>query len=191
MKQSIIQQRTVACVRRLAAAALASMAFCSAHAQDVSDQAFHAAIADGVSTAAGIAAGAAELNPLGPVLAIGMKAAVFQYAKTLPDVEQPAVYAAAASIWGGAAASNVCVTAAVLTGGSFAPACIALGLAWGVKTWRDSENERLFWEGCAMLRQYANEPDLKCIYTPPVQAAERPALQTADAAAAASTLQAP
>lgn len=165
---------------RLALAAGLAAGFCTAHAQDkespqateqaegqAQGTAVKAAWADGVSTALGIAAGAVELNPLGPVLAIGMKTVVFQYAKSLPDTEQPAAYAAAASIWSGAAANNMCVAAAIVSGGAFAPACVALGVAWGMKTWNESEHERLFWEGCAMLRQYANEPELKCVYTPP------------------------
>lgn len=158
-------------LRRLAAGAVLAAAFHSAHANDVRDQAIHAGVADGVSTAMGLAAGAVELNPLGPVLAVGMKFAMFQYAKTLPDTEQPAVYAAAASVWGGAAANNLCVTASIVSGGAFAPACVAVGIAWGLKTWKESERERQFWEGCALLRQYANEPQLACIYTPAAPAA--------------------
>lgn len=151
---------------RLAAAALVATAG-TVHAREASEPAVEAAVTDGLSTALGIAVGAAEMNPLGPVLALGMKAAVFQYASTLPDVEQPKVYAAAASFWGGATANNLCIAAALVSGGTFAPACVALGVAWGMKTWQESEHERLFWEGCAMLRAYANEPELKCIYSPP------------------------
>lgn len=154
-------------LRRLAAGAVLAAAFHAAHAGDAHEQAVQAGVADGVSTAMGLAAGAVELNPLGPVLAVGMKVAMFQYATTLPDTERPAVYAAAASMWSGAAANNLCVTAAILSGGAFAPACVALGIAWGVKTWNESAHERAFWEGCALLRQYANEPQLTCVYTPP------------------------
>jgi hypothetical protein len=147
-------------------AAVLATSFFSAHAATAEDNAWGGAIADGVSTAVGLAAGAAELNPLGPVLAIGVKVAVMQYAKGLPDTERPAVHAAAASLWQGAAVNNVCVAASILSGGSFAPVCIVAGVAWGYKTWTDSEQERQFWEGCAMLRQYAGTPDLPCVYTP-------------------------
>jgi hypothetical protein len=142
-------------------------AFGAAQAQEVRSQAVHAAVADGLSTAAGLAAGAVEMNPLGPVLALGMKAAMFRYAEGLPDTEQPSAYALAASMWAGAAANNVCVTAAILTGGSFAPVCVALGVAWGMKTWHATEPEREFWEGCALLRAYAGQPELTCVYTTP------------------------
>lgn len=151
---------------KLAAGALLAAGLCPALAQ-VEQQARTAAIADGVTTAAGLAAGAAEMNPLGPLLSIGMKVVMMQYAKTLPDTERAGAYAAANSLWSGAAANNVCITAAILTGGTFAPACVALGVAWGVHAWQQTEHERLFWEGCAMLRQYAENPELECIYTPP------------------------
>lgn len=152
---------------RIATAAALSGAFCAAHAQDSRAQAHNGAIADGVTTAVGLAAGAVEVNPLGPLLAMGMKAVTLQYAKSLPDTERPAVYAVAASMWQGAAANNMCVTAAILSGGSFTPVCIAIGVAWGIKTWKDTEHERQFWEGCAMLRRYADEPALECVYTAP------------------------
>lgn len=137
-----------------------------AHAATAEDNAFGGAVADGVTTAVGLAAGAAEMNPLGPVLAIGFKVAVLQYAKGLPDTERPAVHAAAASLWQGAAVNNVCVAASILSGGTFAPACLAAGVAWGLKTWNDSERERQFWEGCATLRLYAAMPELPCYYEP-------------------------
>jgi hypothetical protein len=157
-------------LRQLAVAAVLAASFCSTYAQDTRGQAVNAAVADGLTTAMGLAAGAAEVNPVGPLMAMGMKAVLLRYAEGLPDTEQPAVYAVAASMWSGAAANNLCVTAAILSGGSFAPACVALGVAWGMKTWKESETERQFWEGCAMLRQYANEPAMQCVYTPPAGA---------------------
>ena len=64
----------------------------------------------------------------------------------------------------------MCVAAALISGGSFAPVCAAIGVAWGVKTWNDSAEERQFWVGCAMLRQYAQAPEMPCVYTPSHQA---------------------
>jgi hypothetical protein len=142
-------------------------AFASAQAQTAQDQAHGAAITDGLSTVAGLAAGAAETNPIGAIATIGLKPLMLHYAASLPDTDQPAAYAAQASVWAGATANNVCITAAILSGGSFTPVCLALGVAWGYNTWKSTEYERTFWEGCAMLRQYANEQNLKCIYTPP------------------------
>jgi hypothetical protein len=139
-----------------------------ASAQDIQQSARSAAVADTASTALGLAAGAVELNPLGPVLSIGMKAAYMKYAETLPEPEKAVALAASSSIWSGAAANNLCVVAAIATGGSFAPACIVLGVAWGLRAWQQTEHERQFWtEGCPMLRAYAEMPDLVCVYTAP------------------------
>ena len=152
-------------------AALLAAAFGLAQARSAEDEALDGAVADGVTTAVGLAAGAVELNPLGPVLGIGMKVVLFQYAKSLPESERPRVYAAAASLWQGAAANNLCVAASLLSGGSFAPVCLAVGVAWGVKKWRDTAPEREFQEACATLREYAHEPELTCVYAPLDQAA--------------------
>lgn len=154
---------------KIAAAVALSAAFCSAHAQNAKEQASNAAIADGVSKAVSLAVRASDLNPVGPILGIGMTAAMFQYAESLPEAERPGAYAFAASVWQGTTANNLCLTAAVLTGGSFTPVCIALGVAWGMKTWNDSEHERRFWERCAILREFSDQPDFPCVYTPPDQ----------------------
>lgn len=153
------RMRRVALTIGLAAAATL------AHANE--EQARNAAVADGVSTAIGLARHASELNPFGPILALGIKPVALHYAQGLPDTERPGAYAVAAAVWGGAAANNLCVTAALLSGGTFAPVCVAVGVAWALKTWKDSEHERRFWEGCALLRQYSGQPELACIYTPP------------------------
>ena len=166
--------------RNFVMAALLAAALGSAHAQGAQEQAVGGVVADALTTAVGLAAGAAELNPIGPVLAVGVKVVWLQHAKTLPDTERPAAYAAAAAWWQGAAANNLCIAASVLSGGAFAPACVALGVAWGMKTWKDTEAERDFWEGCALLRVYAQDPQMACVYTPPARA-------TATAQAAALT----
>lgn len=131
------------------------------------EQAVHAGIADVATTALGLAAGAAEANPLGAALSIGLKPLVLHYVATLPEEQRALPLAAAASLWSGVAVNNVCVIASILTAGGFAPACIVAGFVYGMHTWGQSERERIFWaEGCPMLRQYTGEPDLKCIYTP-------------------------
>lgn len=154
-----------------ALAVAAAFAACSgaAGAQELKQQARNAAVGDGLSTAVGLAVGAAELGPAGALLSIGMKAATFQYVDSLPEVQQPRAYAIAASTWSGTAVGNVCITAALLTGGGFAPACVVAGVAWGMKTWRESEDQRQFWEHCAMLRTYTGEPEFECTYVPPRQ----------------------
>jgi hypothetical protein len=162
-----LRQANFTAFGKLATAVGLSAVFCSAHAQHAKDQASNAAIAEGVSKAVSLAARATELNPVGSILSIGMTAAMFQYAESLPDTERPGAYAFAASVWQGTTANNLCLTAAVLTGGSFTPVCIALGVGWGMKTWNDSEHERRFWERCAILREFAEQPDFPCVYTPP------------------------
>ncbi|GAB3665303.1 hypothetical protein [Ramlibacter alkalitolerans] len=139
-----------------------------ARAQDPHEQAVDAAFADGVTTAIGVAASGGVIHPVGPLLATAMKAVTFHRASTLPETERPAAYAAASAMWRGGTASNVCITAVFLSGGGFAPACLALGAAWGVKSWNDSEHERRFWERCAILRQFAQRQTVRCIYGPPV-----------------------
>src|SRR5438874_1709022 len=117
---------------------IAALMLCAggvASADDLKSQAQHAAVADGVSTAVGLAVGAAEMNPIGPVISLAVKFVVLRNAETMGEAERVNAYAAASSFWGGAAANNICVTASIVSGGAFAPACIALGVAWGMKTW--------------------------------------------------------
>ena len=131
-------------LRTLVAAAAISAALPAVHAQEARDQARNAAVADGVTTAVGLALGAAEMNPIGPLLAVTLKPLALNYVDKLPDVQQPEAHAMMASVWSGFSANNLCITAAILTGGSFAPACVALGVGWGMKTWQDTETERQF-----------------------------------------------
>lgn len=147
------------------AAALA-LAMSCANAQNQKEQAVNAAFADGITTAVGVAASGGVINPVGPLLTTAMKALTFQRASELPEVEQPAAYAAASAMWMGGTVSNVCITAVFLSGGGFAPACLAVGAAWGLKSWDDSEHERRFWERCAIVRQFAVRENVECVYVP-------------------------
>jgi hypothetical protein len=173
---------------KMAFAAVLFAAACSAHAQNVKEQANNAALADGVTKAVSLAVGASDLNPVTSILSIGMATAVFHYADSLPEAERPAAYAIATSVWQGTAANSACLTAAFLTGGSFTPACIALGVAWGMKAWDDSEHERRFWERCAILREFSDQPDFPCVYTPP---AKEETVEARSAVAAADAIEAP
>ena len=157
--------------RALAVAAALATGAAAAGAQELKQQARNAAVGDGLSTAVGLAVGAAELGPAGALLSIGMKAATFQYVDSLPEVRQPRAYAIAASTWSGTTVGNVCITASLLTGGGFVPVCLVAGVAWGMKTWQESEDQRQFWEHCAMLRTYTGEPEFECTYVPPRQLA--------------------
>ena len=147
--------------RRAVAATMLSCALGAARAEEPQEQARTGAVADGVSSVVGIAAGA-PLNPLLPVLGVAFKAATLRHAETLPDTDRPRAYAFAAAGWQGSAAGNVCAAASVLSGGSFLPACLVVGVAWGWKTWTASERERRDAERCAALRASSRKPKLRC-----------------------------
>ena len=165
-EEAAVRQRGGAAVRLLAAAVLA-LGLAPAGAQNTREQAMEAAFADGMTTAVGVAASSGAINPVGGLLTIATKAVTFHHASTLPETEQPAAYAAASAMWMGSAVSNVCITAVFLSGGGFAPACLALGAGWGLKAWDDSEHERRFWERCAIVREFAIRQEVDCVYGPP------------------------
>lgn len=123
-----------------------------------------AAIADVATTGAALALGATEANPLG-LLTLPLKLWLISYSDDLPDGEKQSTKAFMSSTWTGAAANNLCVIAAILTGGAWAPACVAVGVVTGVTYWRSTEEERAFWLLCAEER-IAN-PRLGCSYTKP------------------------
>jgi len=149
--------------RSLVLATALSAAACATQAQEAKakDQAQAGAVADGVTSFVGIAAGA-PVNPLLPVAGLAFKAATLQHAESLPETERPRAYAMAAAGWQGSAAGNTCATVSILSGGSFLPACFVVGAAWGWKTWNESERERLDAERCEVLRLFANNPKLNC-----------------------------
>jgi hypothetical protein len=147
--------------RKVIVAAVLSAAFCAAQGQEAKAQARTGAVADGVSSVVGLAAGA-PLNPLLPVLGVAFKAATLKHAESLPETERPRAYALAAAGWQGSAAGNACAVVSVLSGGSFLPACIVVGAGWGFKTWNESEVERGDAERCAARRASAHKPKLRC-----------------------------
>jgi len=149
----------------LAAAAL-SAALAATHAQQTEAQARTGAVADGVSSVFGVATHAIAINPLLPLAGLGVKAATLQYTETLPETERPGAYAFAAATWQGGAAANICATASALSGGSLMPACIAAGMAWGMKTWNESARERRLAERCDVLRSFVGKPNLPCEFMP-------------------------
>lgn len=138
---------------------LATLVGCSTLEQ----RATTAAVADGVTTLVGAPLGLVELNPLGVAIAIGVKLPMLVYAQSLPDNERAEFHALAAPLWGGAAASNVCMIAALLTGGAFAPVCIVAGVAVAWQQWEMSTEERTFYTECAAYRAHTGE-SFRCIY---------------------------
>lgn len=123
-----------------------------------------AAALDVASTAAAIAIGAAEANPIG-LVTIPLKAAAIAHADTLPEGERQAQHLDLATLWRAAAVNNACVIAAIATGGSFAPACLALAGASVVNDWLTTAEQRQFWAICAAER--ASNPRIRCMYTTP------------------------
>lgn len=152
--------------RTTLAAAVLMAALATSRAQQSEEQARTGAVADGVSSALGVATRAITVNPLLPLADLGVKAATLRYAEGLPETERPGAYAFAAATWQGGAATNVCATASALSGGSLLPACVAVGMAWGLKTWNESARERRLAERCDVLRTFVGKPNLPCAFMP-------------------------
>lgn len=123
-----------------------------------------AAAADVATTGIGLALGAAEANPIG-LLTLPAKLAAIQHAESLPTGEREYALSVISSMWTGAAANNLCVVAAILSGGAFAPACLVIGAAVGMQRWDAGADERLFWAICADER--TRNPRLTCEFTKP------------------------
>jgi len=123
--------------------------------------AHEAAAADVATTGIGLALGAAEANPIG-LLTLPAKLAMIQHAEGLPTGEREYALSAISSMWTGAAANNLCVIAAIVTGGAFAPFCIGVGLAVASAKWQAEADERLFWAICAAEKKI--NPVLTCLY---------------------------
>ena len=131
------------------------------------DQAVGGQWADVGTTGVGLALGAAEANPLG-LLTLGVKAYAYQQIKEAPPVEQPRMWSAYGAFGWGAAANNVCVIAAIASGGAAAAICPLIGLAAGIGTWNGDEAQRdraTFAAICEQQRQ--GNPGLTCTYTDP------------------------
>lgn len=123
--------------------------------------------ADVGSTVAGLAMGAAESNPLG-LLTLGAKALARQQIQEAPPTEQPGLWSAYGAMGWGAAANNLCVIAAVVTGGGSAALCPLLGVATGIGNWhqdREAREQATFAAVCKQAQQ--QNPALICRYTPP------------------------
>jgi hypothetical protein len=121
-------------------------------------------VADVGSTAVGLALGAAEANPLG-ILTLGVKAIAYQQIKEAPAAEQPAMWSAYGAFGWGAAANNVCVLAAIATGGAAAALCPLVGLVTGMTVYGGDEEKRnrdTFAAICEEQRQI--NPKITCEY---------------------------
>lgn len=90
--------------------------------------------ADVATTAVGLAMGAAEANPLG-ILTLGAKAVVAAQIEAAPAEEQPGLWRAFGAFGWGATANNLCVIAAIASGGIAAGVCPLLGLVTGLSVY--------------------------------------------------------
>lgn len=111
------------------------LGFHGASHADPAERAWASAAADTATTAVGLSAGLVELNPLGLAGSLVVKGVLMGYINSLPKEEQPQNYNVVSSIWGGAAASNLCW----LTGAG--PVCFLLGAATGGWMWSTGDAE--------------------------------------------------
>jgi hypothetical protein len=134
---------------------LLTLAAISAHAE-TAEKATNAAIADTASTAAALSSklNLVELNPVGVAGAIVVKVAAMVYVGQLPEEDRAYPYSIVSSVWGGAAANNLCL----LSGAG--PLCIVLGIVTGRYLWNTGEEGRNFWASCKSQR--LTSPNASC-----------------------------
>ncbi len=121
-------------------------------------------VADVGSTGIGLIMGAAEANPLG-IVTLGLKAVVYKKIKDSPPVEQPRLWGMYGALGWGAAANNLCVIAAIATGGAAAAVCPLIGLGAGMGSWSAGAEERDKATFAVMCQEAkVKNPDLVCIF---------------------------
>jgi hypothetical protein len=120
--------------------------------------------ADVATTGIGLLLGAAEANPLG-LLTLGVKAMAYQKIKESPPVEQPRMWSMYGALGWGAAANNLCVIAAIATGGTAAIFCPLIGLGAGMGSWNADAKKRDEATFAAICQEEkVKNRDLVCIY---------------------------
>lgn len=136
----------------------------SAPVSTVQQQAVAGQAADVGTTGVGLLLGAAEANPLG-LLSLGVKVWAHQKIQQAPPQEQPRLWGAYGAMGWGAAANNMCVIAAIATGGAGAVLCPMIGLATGLSVWDRGSSERDRATFAAMCDQArAKKPEIVCTY---------------------------
>ena len=148
---------------RLLWSMLLALAAISAHAETV-ENAVTAAVADTASTAAALSSGLTELNPVGAAGTVVLKVVAMAYIGQLPEEDRAYPYSLASSIWGGAAANNLCW----LTGAG--PLCLVLGIVTGRYLWNSGEESRTYWASCKVQR--LGSPSADCGRAPEGQKPE-------------------
>lgn len=157
--------------RHLAHLLIAAAALCAVSGQaraeestELRDNAVAGQVADVSSTGLGLALGAAEANPLG-ILTLGVKAIAYKQIKEAPATEQPAMWSAYGAFGWGATANNLCVIAAIATGGAAAALCPLIGVVAGVTVYNGDEDKRNRETFAAICQeQRRTKPDLVCEY---------------------------
>ena len=120
--------------------------------------------ADVGTTGVGLLLGAAEANPLG-LVTLGIKAVAYQKIKDSPPAEQPRLWGMYGAMGWGAAANNLCVIAAIATGGGAAVLCPLLGLGTGLSNWNAGSAERDRATFAAICDEAKlKKPDMVCTY---------------------------
>lgn len=120
--------------------------------------------ADIATTGVGLLLGASEANPLG-LLTLGAKALAYQNIQNSPPVEQPRMWSMYGAMGWGAAANNLCVIAAIATGGTAAIFCPLIGLGAGVSSWNaDAENRDKATFAAICQEAKVKNPNMVCVY---------------------------
>lgn len=128
------------------------------------DNAVAGQVADVGSTGLGLALGAAEANPLG-ILTLGVKAMAYKQIQEAPPTEQPAMWSAYGAFGWGATANNLCVIAAIATGGAAAALCPLIGVVTGVSVYNGDEDKRNRETFAAICQEQRRaKPELVCEY---------------------------
>ncbi len=140
-------------IRRILTGLVLTLFALTARAETATN-AITAAAADTVSTAAALASGFTELNPLGFAGAVISKVATIAFIDHLPEEDRASPYGFVSAFWGGAAASNLCW----LTGAG--PLCFVLGIATGSYLWDNGKEDRTYWASCKSLR--SDNPEAPC-----------------------------
>jgi hypothetical protein len=139
--------RTLGLAAALALALALTLTSLSARAETTDDTAalqtaaVTGQVADVGTTAVGLALGAAEANPLG-LVALGVKALMYDQIQRAPASEQPALWSIYGAFGWGATANNLCVIAAITTGGIAGALCPLIGLATGLSVYSADEDAR-------------------------------------------------
>jgi hypothetical protein len=130
----------------------------------IKSDAVYGQAADLATTGVGLLLGAAEANPLG-ILTLGVKAMAYKQIKESPTVEQPRMWSMYGALGWGAAANNLCVIAAIATGGGAAILCPLIGLGAGVGSWNADAKKRDEATFAAICQEEkVKNRELVCIY---------------------------